>query len=60
MRGAQVRRNEKNARISRETCRTAQKREIRGFGNRHRELCAQDFLGPEALRCYEKSSKRMQ
>lgn len=58
MRGAQARRNERNVRATTENRRSSQRREIREFGNRHRELCPQDFLGPEALRCYEKSSNR--
>jgi len=47
---------ERNERI--EQSRATQRREIRGFGSRHRELCAQDFLAPEALRYFEKSNKR--
>ena len=57
MREVQVRGNERNARTVKNR-RAVQGREIREFGNRHRELCAQDFLAPEALRCFEKSNKK--
>jgi len=54
-----IRRTERNIRTA-ESRRSARGREIRGFGDRHRELCPQDFLSPEALRCYERSNKKMQ
>ncbi len=38
----------------------ANARQIRNFGERNRELCPQDFLGPEALKCFERSNRRVQ
>jgi len=49
MRERRIRRG--NGRNERQQERNAGAREIRRFGDK--ELCAQDFLGPEALRCVE-------
>lgn len=54
MRERQIRRG--NGRNNRQQERAVRAREIRRFGERGRELCPQDFLGQEALRCFEKSN----
>jgi len=53
IRGEMVRRTDQQRRAT-------DRREIQVFGDRHRELCPQDFLSQEALRCFEKTNRKMQ